>query len=489
MSNHLPVFIVLFPFFAAIAMPMLGLRRHAICRPLALTALSGMSLASLFTYADVLQNGPIRYALSGWAPPIGIEWLVDGLSGIVLVTLSLVSLIAVLYTGPVTPKDLGGRIVPWHTMILMLMSSLAGMVLAADLFNLFVFLEVASLCSYALIGVGGGRALLAAFRYLIIGTIGASLYLLGVAYIYAATGTLNIADISQQLPSLIGSRTVVAGLIFILIGLGIKMALVPLHGWLPDAYRDAPDAVIPLIAPLVTKVALFAVIRIIYWMLGTETATNELPVLLFTVWAGAVAMVVGAFLALTQQDIKQMFAYAGISHIGLVVMGVAMGNETGFAGGIFYLLNEMVMQATLFFIAGAIFYKGRVRTLGELPRLRGQMPWTLTALIITALSMVGIPPTGGFFGKWYILLSALEAKNYVAVIAIVVATLLTMAYFLRIIQPFLLEGNAPTRQVDVEAPFAMRFGLGTLAATIVVLGLWSDPIMTTLRETAIPAGF
>jgi multicomponent Na+:H+ antiporter subunit D len=167
-------------------------------------------------------------------------------------------------------------------------------------------------------------------------------------------------------------------------------------------------------------------------------------------------------------------------------MGVAMGNAIGFAGGVFYLINEMVMQATLFCIAGAAFYRGGVRTLSELSRLRGQVPWTLTALIVTALSMIGIPPTGGFFGKWYILLGALEAENYVAVIAIVVGTLLTMAYFLRLIQPLLLEGDPPPERSEVEAPFAVRFAMGALAATTIALGIWSDQVVTILRETAIP---
>ena len=488
MRNHLPVLIVLIPFFAAIAMPMVGLRQRAACRPVTFGALIGMSLAAVFTYQEMLHTGTIHYALSGWDPPLGIEWVVDGLSGIMLVALSVVSLIVFVYAGPATPKDLGGRIVPWHTMILLLIASLAGMVLAADLFNLFVFLEVASLCSYALIGVAGGHALLAAFRYLIIGTIGASLYLLGVAYVYAATGTLNIADIAQKIPALLESRTVITGLIFIFVGLGIKMALVPLHGWLPDAYSDAPDAITPLIAPLVTKVALFAVIRIIYWMLGTEASTHELPVLLFTGWAGAFAMVVGAFLALSQHEIKPLFAYAGVSHLGLIVMGVAMGNATGFAGGVFYLITEMVMQAVLFCIAGVIFYRGGVRTLSELHRLRGQVPWTLTALIVTALSMIGIPPTGGFFGKWYILLSALEAENYIAVIAIVAGTLLTMAYFLRLIQPLLLDARPPSDRVEIEAPFAMRFSMGTLTTAIIVLGIFSDRIVAIVRETSLPMG-
>ena len=169
-------------------------------------------------------------------------------------------------------------------------------------------------------------------------------------------------------------------------------------------------------------------------------------------------------------------------------MGIAMGNATGFAGGGFYLLNEIVMQAALFCIAGAAFYRGGVRSSSELARLRGQMPLTLTALIVTALSMIGIPPTGGFFGKWYIILGALEAENYIAVAAIIIGTLLTMAYFLRLIQPLLIDGGPPPERSEVEAPFSMRFAMGILAATIIALGIWSDRMVTILHETAIPIG-
>ncbi len=483
------VLIVLIPLFAAITIPMIGLRQESACRPLALTALAGMNIASLSIYNEVVRNGTIHYALSGWPPPIGIEWVVDGLSGIMLVALSSLSLIALAYAGPLTSKHLGRRIVPWHTMILMLVASLAGMILAADLFNLFVFLEVASLCSYALIGVAGGRAVIAAFRYLIVGTIGASLYLLGVAYIYSATGSLNIADIGQRLPSLMESKTVVIGIIFIFVGLGIKMALVPLHTWLPDAYSNAPDAITPIIAPLVTKVALFAILRIIYWMIGTETSLHHLPVLFFTGLAGALTMLIGAFLALTQLEIKRIFAYAGISHLGLIVMGIAMGNTEGFLGGVFYLLTEMVMQTVLFFIAGAIFYYGGVRYIHELSRLRGQIPLTLTALIVVALSMVGVPPTGGFFGKWYILLGALKAGNYIAVFTITIATILTMAYFLRIIRPLVVSSLQPEQPIHIQAPFSMRFGMSVLSITIIALGIFSDRIITILQKTAMPIGF
>ena len=488
MRAHLPVLMFLIPFVAAISMPVLGLKHRSLCRPIALVAVSGMSVMSLAVYVAVLVGGEIRYAFSGWVPPIGIEWVADGLSGIMMVTLSLLSLVALIYAGPITPKGLGARVVPYYTLILLLVSSLSGIVMAADLFNLFVFLECAALCSYALIGSAGGPALLSAFRYLILGTLGASLYLLGVGYFYAATGTLNMADLGEQLPGLLKSKAVISGLLFIYIGLAIKMALVPLHGWLPDAYTHAPEAISPLLAAIVTKVSLYAFVRITFWVIGTGGVTDHLPILTLIGWIGAAATIVGAFLALSQDDAKRMFAYSGISHIGLIVMGISMGNETGFVGGIFYLINDAVMQAVLFFVAGAAIYRYGARDLADYFQLRGQMPWTVGALIVAALSMIGIPPTGGFFGKWYILLGALEAENYVAVGAIVGVTLLTMAYFIKVIEKIFHHSPQVPDRPDVETPLAMRFSMGALSLTIIGLGLMSDRIIRMLSDSAVPLG-
>lgn len=477
------------PFATAIVTPVVGLRSRRLCRPLALLSLGAMSVVSLWCYAHVVTEGPIRYALSGWPPPFGIEWVLDGLSGLLMVVLSGLGLVALVFAGPVEPKNLGGRVVPYYTLISMLVAALAGITLTADLFNLFVFVEVGALCSYGLVGLGGGRALISAFRYLILGTIGAALYLLGVAYLYAETGTLNMADLAARLPQVYQTKAVLTGLNIMFVGLAIKMALVPLHGWLPDAYAHAPDSVTPLLAALVTKVALYAVIRITYWVLGSGPLLEHLPLVVLLNLTGMLATVVGAFLALTQKDLKRVFAYGGISHIGLILMGMTMGNETGFAGGLFYLINDAVMQASLFFVAGTSLCLYQARDLDDLPRLRGQSPWTSATLIVMALSMIGIPPTGGFFGKWYILLGALEAGNWLAAGVVVGATLLTMAYFIKVLEKwFAAPAPASTMRpgARVETPGAMRWSMGVATAAILALGLFSDRVIALILGSALP---
>jgi len=489
MSHQLPAILFLLPLFAAISMPVVCLKHRHWSKSISLTILAAMVLVSILNLYNVVNHGEVRYAFSGWTAPLGIEWVADGLASVILVLLSVLGLLGVVFTGPTSPKALGGRIVHYYTLILLFFSALTGIVFARDFFNIFVFLEVAAISSYALIGVAGGRALFAAFRYLILGTIGASIYLLGVSYLYAVTGTLNMADMADKLPFLLGSKALVGGLLFIFIGLGIKMALVPFHGWMPEAYAYAPDSVSPIMASLLTKIVILAWVRIIYWVLNASIAIFDIPILQLVAVLGALAAVIGASLALAQQNIKMMFAYGGISHIGIILIGIGQGNQTGFVGGIFYLLNDAVMQATLFFLAGVAFCHYGVRTIDELGRIGKQAPWLIGSLIVVSLGMIGLPPTGGFFGKWNIILGALEADNYVSVAAVLLSTLLTLAYFVKLFEGIFRQ--APTRS-DVqfgEFPLSFKMTLGVTSAAIMLLGLFSSPIVQLLLNHALPPSF
>ena len=488
MSEHLPALVFLIPFVTAICMPIAGSRDGGRCRSIVLVAFFCMAMTAAANLWTVLSFGEIRYSFGGWAPPEGIEWVADEVASIMALTLSVLAFLCLLYSSTVSIGPLGGRTIPFYTLLLMLVSGLTGIVFAGDLFNLFVFLEIAALCGYALVGVSGGRALVSAFRYLIMGTLGASFYLLGLAYFYAATGTLNMADLAQRLPDMLESKAVIGGLTFMFIGLGIKMALMPLHGWLPDAYNDAPDSISPLLAALLTKVALLAWIRILFWVIGA--GNDDQPVQVFAlVWIlGAVAAVGGAFLALAQRDLKRIFAYGGLAHIGLILIGVGQGSQTGLTGGLFYLINDAVMQYTLFILAGALAYQYGVRNIDELERTRIRNPWLIAGFVIVALSMIGLPPTGGFFGKWYIVLSAIEGRNYVAVGAVLLTTLLTMAYFIRVLHRLVRVGEEAPNSSLVETPLPLRISLSVLSVAMIGLGLWSDRIVKILLETSSRLG-
>jgi len=449
-------------------------------------AVSVMVILAVSNLRVVLSEGSIEYALGGWTAPIGIAWLNDPLAAIVVLTMTVVALLSLIYGRAVVVPALD-KSVQYYTLVLLFISSLVGIIFAADLFNVFVFLEVAALTSYALVGAAGGKALVYAFRYLLLGSFGATLYLLGVSYLYAATGTLNMADLATRIPELITSTAVVSGLIFVFLGLSIKMALIPLHGWLPGAYANAPNSVAPLLASTVTKVALVAWVRIEYSLIAPGIEVSHVAVLVLLEDIGVLAAVIGGALALVQTDVKRIFAYGGISHIGLILVGVSLGNSTGMAGGLFYLINDALMQATLFMIAGAVVHYHGAQTLDDLRGVNNRSPWLTGALVVVAISMVGLPPTGGFFGKWNIVLGALEAQHYLAVFAVLASTLLTLGYFLKLFscwfhQPVSLQ----TEQLQVAVP--LRISLGVASIALIVLGFASDSIVQVLLESLTNAG-
>ena len=489
MSRHLPAIQFLLPLVTAICLPVIGLKHKEWSRPLTHLTLLLMTVVSVVNLVNVMLTGPIEYAFGGWAPPVGIEWVADGLASVLMVPLSILSWVCVIYMrNTLSIPDLGNRVVHFYILILLLIAGLTGMVYAGDLFNLFVFLEVVALCGYALVGVAGGKALVSAFRYLILGTFGASLYLLGVSFLYAETGTLNMGDLAERLPGVMTSKAVAVGVLFMFIGLGIKMALIPLHGWLPDAYTHSPESVTPFLASLVTKVALYGWIRIMFWVLGANAIVYKIPVLQLVGFLGGVAAVVGAFLALSQEEVKRMFAFGGLSHIGLILVGISLGNQTGFAGGVFYLLNDAVMQAGLFFFAGIAIHRFGVQTVEDLIRLGGRPSWMVGSLIVMAMAMIGIPPTGGFFGKWYMILGAIQGGNYLAVAAILGATLLTMAYFIKLFERVFRERGAMTNLPVVEVSSSLKGSLIGMSVAIIILGIFSDAVVGFLIDSTIPPG-
>jgi len=486
MSTQLPILLFLVPFVTAVAMPILCANRRSWCRPLTTGAVSVMVILAIINLRIVLTEGSIVYALGGWTAPLGIAWLDDPLAAIMALTMSVVSLLSLIYGRVVVTPKLENS-VQYYTLVLLFVAALVGIVFAADLFNVFVFLEVAALTGYALVGAGGGKALVYAFRYLLLGSFGATLYLLGVSYLYAATGTLNMTDLATRIPELITSTAVVGGLIFIFLGLSIKMALIPLHGWLPGAYANAPNAVAPLLASTVTKVALVAWVRIEYSLIAPGVEVSHVPVLVLLEDIGILAAIVGGALALVQTDVKRMFAYGGISHIGLILVGVSLGNSTAMAGGLFYLINDAVMQAMLFMIAGAVLHYHGAQTLDDLKGVSSRSPWITGALVVVAISMVGLPPTGGFFGKWNIVLGALEAQHYLAVFAVLASTLLTLGYFLRLFscwfhQPVTMQ----SRSLEIAVP--LRVSLGVASVAMFVLGFMSDSIVRVLLDSLASGG-
>jgi multicomponent Na+:H+ antiporter subunit D len=409
-----------------------------------------------------------------------------------LLLLNFVTLAVGIYSKQSVLKEIPEREVSLYTVYLLLVAGLTGMAATADMFNLYVFLEISSLTSYALISIGGGQAVVSAFRYVILGTVGAAFYLLSVGYLYSVTGTLNMADLANILPGLYGSGAVLVAFAFFVIGISIKMALFPMHAWLPGAYSDAPSAVSALIAATTTKVAAYVLVRVMYFVFEPRFSVEMIPVTTLLSWMGVIAMILGSVMAIAQSDLKRMLAYSSVAQIGYIVLGIGLANAAGLTGGLLHLVNHALMKGCLFLVAGAIVYRTSLREIKDLRNLSVKMPWTAGIFAIAALSMIGIPPFCGFFSKLYLIMGAVEAGQWFFVGVILFSSALALAYFGNVIRYMYLPkeapDEAPSMPVRNEAPWTMLAPMLTLAAAIVLVGLFNGAIVHGFLEHAVPAG-
>src|SRR5690554_1405689 len=277
MLAHLPVLVVLAPLLAA---PVLAMMRGSNAPWLLATLVSWLSLGfSILLLMQVNDGGQISYAMGGWAPPWGIEYRIDFTNALLLVLITGLASVVLPYARLSVDHEIGPQRAPMFYAALMLLTlGLCGMAATGDAFNVFVFLEISSLATYSLIAMGRDRrALTASFTYLIMGTIGATFYLIGVGFLYVMTGTLNMADLAERLPELSDSSTVRTAFAMIVTGICLKLALFPLHLWLPNAYTYAPSAVTAMVAATATKVAVYVLIRFIYTIFGAEFSFSEEP--------------------------------------------------------------------------------------------------------------------------------------------------------------------------------------------------------------------
>ncbi|HXV28369.1 MAG TPA: proton-conducting transporter membrane subunit, partial [bacterium] len=304
--------------------------------------------------------------------------------------------------------------------------------------------------------------------------------------LYTATGTLNMTDLAARLSESVSSRTVITGILFIFLGLAIKMGLFPFHGWLPDAYTYASDSATALIAPLMTKTAIYAFVRIFIIVLGYPLI-HQLGVPKLLMALGAIAVMAGSIMAFIQPQFKRMLAYSSISHIGLIVLALGMNHPAAFVGAILHILNHAVMKASLFLTAAAAYERRAVRDILDFGKLRGFMPLTLAGFAVAALSMAGVPPFCGFFSKWYILVGAVQSGHPVMAGVIVFSSLLTALYFFKVIEKaFFQKGDGP-KPVIAEAPVPLLLSGVFLSALILILGLVS-PLLFSWGMRALVAG-
>jgi len=492
MSQQLPALIIVVPLLSAFFITVAGWLNNRLCFPIAVISLS-ISLYSAVVLLSMIisTNNVIVYRLGGWPSPWGIVYNIDHLNGLVLIVVSAVALLNLIATKKNVEEDFPDKIGPFYSLYVLFVTGLLGILITGDAFNLYVLLEIASLTGYALIGMGKDRAPLASLNYVFMGTIGASFYLLGIGYLYLVTGSLNMKDLAAILPGIYHSKVVLFAFIICMTGLFIKMALFPLHAWLPNAYTYANSAASSLIAPLTTKVMIYVMIRIALFVFTPQFSFATLKISGAFVWLAAIAIIMGSCFALSKRSLKKMLTYIIVAEIGYMVGGFWLGNRLAITGAILHIINDALMTLCVFLAAGTILYQVKNDDFANLKGLFRKMPFSMAAFVIGALSIIGVPPTCGFFSKWYLISGAIAAGHYGFVVALLFNSLVNVVLFFRIIEigyfePFTDHHGKDDTQI-MEAPLSMLVPLMVVAAGLIVLGIYTGDIVTHIIQFAIPA--
>ncbi len=475
----LPVLILLPLLVGAVAAVLLGLWRAAAAQVTAVISTAASLIFSMWGLVVVVRDGPIHHEVGGWAATVGIEYVLDPLSAYMLAIIALIGLLVVIYPVQAAFDVTPPRGVPLYPLALLLLTGLAGVVLSGDLFHLFVFLEIYAISTYAMVSLGGRRAVFASLRYLLLGTLGSGLYLLGVGFVYFSTGTLNMAEAAALLPDVAQSPTILGSLALIVLGLALKMALFPLHIWLPDAHSYSPPGVAALLAAVQVKAGAYALVRILYDVYGpTYLATGGLPVTVALTWFGAAGIVVGSVLAIRQTDLKRMLAYSTVAQLGYIGLGIGLATPLALVGALLHVLNHAIMKSGLFLVAGGIIQQTGLKTISKFSGLGQRMPWTMGGFAIVAASMVGIPPAAGFFSKFYLVWATVDAGSWVLAAIIVGSSVLTLAYFVRLFeQIFVRAPSDPIVEAAREPELRIVGTVGVLAVAVILVGTFNAMIV------------
>ena len=480
---HGPAFIMAVPLLLAAIVAILRNGKSAWLTTLIVTIVCTVTAFALAL--NNLENGVTVYPLGGWDPPHGISLVIDALSAPVLVLIAAMALITMVYALPATLAEIEPKKrAPFFAAFLLCMAGLLGMVISGDAFNVFVFLEVSSIATYTLVAMGGGRdrrALTAAYNYLILGSIGATFFVIGVGFLYMETGTLNMADMARILADLDGgSRVAKVAFGFIIVGLGLKLAMFPLHMWLPGAYAYSPTPVTAFLASTATKAALYLLLRFVFTVFDPsfDYVASILKYVLVTL--GVVGMLFASLQAIFQTDARRMLAFSSIAQVGYMLLGIGIATSASVAAGYLHLINHAIIKGGLFFALGAMWYRfGIVRT-ADFRGLSQTMPWTMGAFTISGFSLIGVPFTAGFVSKYQLATAAAASGWWWAVGIIVLASILAIFYVGRVLLVAYFQ-DPPTINGEVvaknEAPLAMLLPMWGLAITSIAIGIRGDLIV------------
>lgn len=471
MLAHLPILQVIVPLMAA---PLcLFLTRPRLTWLFALIVSGLAFVISSLLLQQVMNSGTIIYELGGWDAPWGIEYRIDKLNAFLLLIISAISTVVLFAADTSIRQEIpADKHTLFYILYLLSLAAMLGIVATGDAFNVFVFLEISSLSAYALIALGKDRrALWASYQYLIMGTIGATFILIGIGLMYQMTGTLNMDDLSRRLPAVAQTRTVFTAFAFVIVGICLKLAMFPLHLWLPNAYAYAPSIVTAFFAATATKVALYLLIRFTFSVFGLFFSFTHLPLQLLFVVLGLVGIFAASIAAIYQTNIKLMFAYSSIAQIGYMIVGFSVSTVAGLTATLLHVFNHALMKGALFLALGAVMYRIGSVQLTQFQGLGRQMPLTMAAIVIGGLSLIGVPLTVGFVSKWYLIFAVIEKGWWPVAVLILFGSLLAIVYVWRIVEAAYFKPVLAGTEIIKEAPLSFLFPIWTLVLANIYFGI------------------
>ena len=482
-AGALPILQVVLPLIAA---PLCVLLRRSSLAWAFTTLITWCLLAiSILLLIRVMAGGVISYRLGGWAPPFGIEYRLDAVNCFVLLIICVIAAVVAPYMRQSVAREIPApRHNIFYAVYLLALTGLLGITATGDAFNIYVFMEISSLASYVLIALGPSRqARTAAFQYLIVGTIGATFLLIGIGLLYTMTGTLNLADLSLRIREVSDMRPIYAALAFITIGVLVKLALFPVHIWLPNAYTQAPSAISAFLAASATKVGAYLLLRFVFSLFGVEFSFEQMPLMEILMPLSLIAILVGSIVAIFQNNLKRLFAYSSIGQIGYLALGISFGSTSGLTGAIVHTFNHAMMKGGIFLALGCLVFRAGSVDLSTLHGLGRRMPFTMAALIMGGLGLIGVPLTSGFVSKWYLVQAAIEADLWPVAVLILFGSLLALIYVGRIIEVAFFRPPPADLQAMREAPLQMLIPTWILIASSVYFGIHTD-ITVSVSERA-----
>ncbi|NHV45382.1 MAG: cation:proton antiporter [Candidatus Verstraetearchaeota archaeon] len=451
--------------FFAITTPILGWLCEKIKRPYLCGIYVTIGLA-IALWQVLLMKFPIKIS----------QFSIDQLGGFMAITFLMLGIFASIFSMKYLERDTG--IPLFYTLLILMIIGMIGAVFASDFFTFFVFWEMMCISSYTLVAFRKEKwePIEASFKYLIMSSAGSASILFGMSLIYGMCGTLSFTEISRILTE--PNIWVYIASIFIFIGLGIKSAIFPLHTWLPDAHSAAPSPISAMLSGVVVETGVYAICRIGFSIFSCIKWLEVIAILsIFT-------MFIGNLTPLLQTDIKRLLAYSTIAHIGYMLAGISTGTILGLTGALMHIFNHAIMKGLAFLCSGVILYQLETRDMREMLGVGRRMPITTTTLFISLFALAGMPPLNGFISELTIILASIEANMIWLGICIIINSIISAAYYLRVLKAFLQPITLENIKKVKEGPIIMLIPLILLAILIIIFGIWPDSLMNYAKNAA-----